>query len=50
MTKPKPIFMLGGPLDRLNAMLSWLHPLDRYEAPLRWVVRLGGPILHSAQR
>ena len=25
---------LSGPLDRLNAILSWRQPLDRYRAPV----------------
>ena len=38
---------LSGPLNRLNAILSLLHPLDRCRTPLcdRDRVRLGGPYL-----
>ena len=35
---------LRGPLDRLNDILSLLHPLDRYRTPCGLGVRLGGPI------
>ena len=43
-------FVLSGPLDRLNAILSLLQPLDRYRAPSAIGsaigVALSRPILH----
>ena len=36
---------LGGPLDRLNAILSLLHPLDRYRAPSAIGGAIGRPYL-----
>ena len=42
--------LLSGPLDRLNAILSLLHPLDRYRTPSAIVSAIGGalsrPISH----
>ena len=41
---------LVGPLNRLNAILSLLHPLDRYRTPSAIGSAIGrplsGPILH----
>ena len=36
---------LSGPLNRLNAMLSLLHPLDRYRTPFAIGSAIGRPYL-----
>ena len=36
---------LSGPLNRLNAMLSLLHPLGRYRTPSAIVSAIGRPYL-----
>ena len=38
------LFLLRGPLNRHNAILSLLHPVDRYRTRSGIGVRLGGPI------
>ena len=38
-------FLLSGPLDRLNAILSLLQPLDRYRAPSAIGSAIGSPYL-----
>ena len=35
---------LSGPLDRLNAILSLLHPLDRYRTPSAIGSAIGRPL------
>ena len=35
---------LSGPLNRLNAILSLLHPLDRYRAPSAIGSAIGRPL------
>ena len=35
---------LSGPLDRLNAILSLLHPLDRYRSPSAIGTAIGRPL------
>ena len=37
--------MLSGPLNRLNAILSLLHPLDRYRTPSAIGSAIGSPYL-----
>ena len=37
-------FLLSGPLDRLNAILSLLQPLDRYRAPSAIGSAIGRPL------
>ena len=41
-----PLSELSGPLDRLNAILSLLHPFDRYRTPsaIGSAIGGGGPI------
>ena len=41
---PKPRQSLSGPLNRLNAILSLLHPLDRYRAPSAIGSAIGRPL------
>ena len=36
--------MLSGPLNRLNAILSLLHPLDRYRTPSAIGSAIGMPL------
>ena len=38
------LFPLSGPLDRLNAILSLLQPLDRYRAPSAIGSAIGRPL------
>ena len=43
-TFEKCTFVLGGPLNRLNAILSLLHPLDRYRTPSAIGSVIGRPL------
>ena len=38
------VYVLSGPLNRLNAILSLLHPLDRYRAPSAIGSAIGRPL------
>ena len=42
--------ILSGPLNRLNAILSLLHPLDRYRTPSAIGSAIGRPYLASTYR
>ena len=39
-----PMLDLSGPLNRLNAILSLLHPLDRYRTPSAIGSAIGRPL------
>ena len=46
MTLVLQIVVLSGPLNRLNAILSLLHPLDRYRTPSAIGSAIGRPLSH----